>query len=99
MLSEQQISKADMICACGFGLCSRRLFFTECYPLGARWLYVVRSGDVSASQRFQMYYFYKKSNQRHGFCPLYIGCLPFGEPVIRGFTVRHIECIDSSEVT
>ena len=34
-----------------------------------------------------MYYFYRKSNQGHGFCPLYGGCLPFGESVIRDFTV------------
>ena len=37
-----------------------------------------------------MYYFYKKSNQGHGFCPLYRGCPPFGESVIRGFTVLHL---------
>ena len=36
-----------------------------------------------------MYYFYTKSNQGHGFCPLYRGCPPFGESVIRGFTVQH----------
>ena len=35
-----------------------------------------------------MYYFYRKSNRGHGFCPLYRGCLPFGESVIRGFTVH-----------
>ena len=34
-----------------------------------------------------MYYFYGKSNQGHGICPLYRGCLPLGESVIRGFTV------------
>ena len=35
-----------------------------------------------------MYYFYRKSNQGHGICPLYRGCPPFGESVIRGFTVH-----------
>ena len=34
-----------------------------------------------------MHYFYGKSNQGHGICPLYRGCLPLGESVIRGFTV------------
>ena len=34
-----------------------------------------------------MYYFYRKSNRGHGICPLYRGCPPFGESVIRGFTV------------
>ena len=34
-----------------------------------------------------MYYFYRKSNQGHGIFPLYRGCPPFGESVIRGFTV------------
>ena len=34
-----------------------------------------------------MYYFYRKSNRGHGICPLYRGCLPFGESVIRGFTL------------
>ena len=33
-----------------------------------------------------MYYFYRKSNWGHGICPLYRGCPPFGESVIRGFT-------------
>ena len=33
-----------------------------------------------------MYYFYRKSNRGHEICPLYRGCLPFGESV-RGFTV------------
>ena len=47
----------------------------------------VWSREVSASQRFQMYYFYGKSNWGHGICPLYRGCPPFGESVIRGFTV------------
>ena len=36
-----------------------------------------------------MYYFYRKSNRGHGICPLYRGCPPFGESVIRGFTVVH----------
>ena len=34
-----------------------------------------------------MYYFYRKSNRGHGICPLYRGCPPFRESVIRGFTV------------
>ena len=34
-----------------------------------------------------MNYFYRKSNRGHGICPLYRGCPPFGESVIRGFTV------------
>ena len=34
-----------------------------------------------------MYYFYRKNNQGHGICPLYRGYPPFGESVIRGFTV------------
>ena len=34
-----------------------------------------------------MYYFYRKSNRGHGICPLYRGCPPFGESIIRGFTV------------
>ena len=34
-----------------------------------------------------MYCFYGKSNRGHRICPLYRGCPPFGEPVIRGFTV------------
>ena len=60
----------------------RRLFCTDCCrhagcPLS--W-----SREVSASQKFQMYYFYKKSNRGHGFCPLYRGCPPFRESVIRG---------------
>ena len=42
---------------------------------------------MSASQRFQMYYFYRKSNQGHGICPLYRGGPLFGESAIRGFTV------------
>ena len=37
-----------------------------------------------------MYYFYRKSNRGHGICPLYRGCPPFGESVIRGFTVHQI---------
>ena len=36
-----------------------------------------------------MYYFYGKSNRGHGICPLYRGCPPLGESVIRGFTVHH----------
>ena len=69
---------------------SQRLFCTDCHPLGAHWLSVVRSREVSASQRFQMYYFYRKSNWGYGFCSLYRGCPPFGESVIRGFTVVYI---------
>ena len=42
---------------------SRRLCFRDCYPLGAYWLSVVQSREVSASPRFQMYYFYRKSNR------------------------------------
>ena len=34
-----------------------------------------------------MYYFYRKSNRGHRICLLYRGCPPFGESVIRGFTV------------
>ena len=34
-----------------------------------------------------MYYFYGKNNRGHGICPLYRGCPPLGESVIRGFTV------------
>ena len=34
-----------------------------------------------------MYYFYGKSNRGHEICPLYRGCPPLGESVIRGFTV------------
>ena len=34
-----------------------------------------------------MYYFYRKSNRGHGICLLYRGCPPFGESVIRGFTL------------
>ena len=34
-----------------------------------------------------MYYFYRKSNRGHGICPLYRGCPPFRESIIRGFTV------------
>ena len=59
----------------------------HCCPLGAHWLSVVQSREVSASQRFQMYNFYRKSNWGHGICLLYRGCLPFGESVIRGITV------------
>ena len=36
-----------------------------------------------------MYYFYRKSNWGHGICPLYRGCPPYGESVIRGFTILH----------
>ena len=36
-----------------------------------------------------MYYFYRKSNRGHGICPLYTGCPPFGESVIRAFTVLY----------
>ena len=45
--------------------------------------------EVSASRRFQMYYFYRKCNWMHGICWLYRGCPPFGESVTRGFTVPH----------
>ena len=38
-----------------------------------------------------MYYFYRKNNREHGICPLYRGCPPFGESVIRGFTVMSIQ--------
>ena len=38
-----------------------------------------------------MHYFYRKSNRGHEICPLYRGCPPFGESVIRGFTVRGSE--------
>ena len=31
-----------------------------------------------------MYYFYRKSDRGHGICPLYRGCPPFGESIIRG---------------
>ena len=34
-----------------------------------------------------MYSFYRKSDRGHGICPMYRGCLPFRESVIRGFTV------------
>ena len=34
-----------------------------------------------------MYCFYGKSNRGHGICPLYRSCPPFGESVIRGFTI------------
>ena len=34
-------------------------------------------------------YFYGKSNRGHGICPLYRGCPPLGESVIRGFTVLY----------
>ena len=37
-----------------------------------------------------MYYFYRKSNQGHGICLLYRGCPPFGESVIRDFTVYEL---------
>ena len=58
-----------MIYACGFGLRPLwRLFCTDCCPLGARWLSIVRSREVSATRRFQMYYFYRKSNREHGIC-------------------------------
>ena len=40
-----------------------------------------------------MYYFYGKSNRGHGICPLYRGCLPLGESVIRGFIVCVYVCI------
>ena len=36
-----------------------------------------------------MYYFYRKSNRGYGICPLYRGCPPFGESVIKGFTVSY----------
>ena len=35
-------------------------------PLGAHWLSVVWSREVSISLRFQMYYFYRKCNWGHG---------------------------------
>ena len=38
-----------------------------------------------------MYYFYGKSNRGHGICPLYRGCPPLGESVIRGFTVHRVQ--------
>ena len=45
-----------------------------------------------------MYYFYRKSNWGHGICPLCGGCPPFGDSVIRGFTViqdsvRIVQCL------
>ena len=44
-----------------------------------------------------MYYFYGKSNRGHGICLLYRGCPPFGESVIRGFTVYvHVQYIIGS---
>ena len=43
---------------------------------------------MSATQRFSIYYFYRKSNRGHGICPLNRGCPPFRESVIRGFTVN-----------
>ena len=63
------------------------LFCTDYCPLGACSLSVVWSREVSATRRFLMYYFYRKSNRGHGICPLYRGCPLFGESVIRGFTV------------
>ena len=46
---------------------------------------VVRSWEVSASRRFEM--FYGKINQGQVSRPLYRGCPLFGGYVIRGFTV------------
>lgn len=83
-LSEQQMSKA-VIFACGFGLC--RLLEVILYRLVFLGGILAIYCPVSTSQRFQMYYFYRKSNWRHKFCPLYRGCLPFGESVARYFTV------------
>ena len=48
---------------------------------------IVQNREVSSLWKFQMYYFYRKSNQGHGICPLYRGCPRFGESVIRGFTI------------
>ena len=42
---------------------------------------------MSASQRFQKHYFYRKSIRGHVVCPLYRGCPLFGESAIRSFTV------------
>ena len=46
-----------------------------------------------------MYYFYGKSNRGHEICPLYRGCPPLGESVIRGFTVmRHYGAKPSAQL-
>ena len=42
---------------------------------------------MSASRRFEMYYFYGKINRGQASRPLYRGCPLFGGSVIRGFTV------------
>ena len=39
-----------------------------------------------------MYYFYRNSNWGHWICPLYRGCPPLGESIIRGFSVCHTKC-------
>ena len=56
---------------------------------GARSMSVVRSREVSASRRFQMYYLYGKINRGHRICPLYGGCPLFGGSAFRGFTVLY----------
>ena len=45
-----------------------------------------------------MYYFYGKSNRGHGHYALYRGCPPFGESVIRGFTVFELEILPCSQL-
>ena len=78
-----------MICARGLGLCplSEVILYRLLSFGGMLAVRHVRSREVSASRRLQIYYFYRKSNLGHEFCPLYGGCPPFGESVIRGFTV------------
>ena len=44
-----------------------------------------------------MYYFYRKSNRGHGICLLYRGCPPFGESIIRGFTVLVISDLHETQ--
>ena len=85
-VSEQQIF---ITCASSFGLYP--LLEVILYRLlsfgGARWLTVVQSREVSASWRFQIYSFYRKSNRGMDFVRPYRGCPPSGDSVIRGFTV------------
>ena len=71
--------KLELVLARGLvSVRSQRLFL---YRLVSRWLSFVQSREVSASWRFQMYYFYREyiAIGEHGICPLYRGCLPLGE--------------------
>ena len=102
-LSEQQCQKFDvilMISARSFGLCPLlEVILYRLLSFGGE--LAVRCPDVERCPLLggsECTISMGKSNRGHGICPLYRGCPPLGESIIRGFTV-HIICMGTCHVS